>query len=209
MIKTVLFDFDMTLVDSIYAITRGLNKMADHFNLRRVNESDTRRVMSLEAKEFWKTLWGYEDPAWRDFFIKAVSGKEKNYLEIAPGAVELLARLKKYGFSLGLATNRDNAWQALASIGLAGFFDTAVGAGDVTNGKPAPDMILLALNQLGADPGQTILIGDSVYDMQAAVKADIRGLGLLDGGTDRDALIAAGAWQVRQSLTDLNDIFNF
>lgn len=209
MVRTVIFDFDMTLVDSIYAITRGLNKMAEHFNLRPVDENDTRRVMSLEAKDFWKALWGYDDPSWRDFFMKSVAGQEKNYLEITPGAVELLNRLRNSGFGLGLATNRDNAWYALASIGLAKYFDTAVGSRDVPHGKPAPDMLFMAMNQMGADPGQTVYIGDSPYDMQAAAKAGVRAVGVLEGGTSREELLAAGAWQVRPTLNDLNDILNF
>ena len=209
MVRTVIFDFDMTLVDSIYAITRGLNKMAEHFNLRRVDESDTRRVISLEAKEFWKALWGREDPAWRDYFVTAVAGQEKNYLEVAPGAVDLLRRLKDEGFGVGLATNRDNAWYALGAIGLAKYFDTAVGSRDVPRGKPSPDMILMAMEQMGASPGQTIYVGDSPYDMQAASKAGIRAVGVLEGGTSRADLLAAGAWQVRPTLSDLDDILNF
>ena len=209
MVRTIIFDFDMTLVDSIYAITRGLNKMAEHFNLRQVDENDTRRVMSLEAKDFWKTLWGYDDPAWRDYFVKAVAGQEKNYLEVSPGAVELLRRLRNKGFGVGLATNRDNAWYALASIGLAKYFDTAVGSRDVSRGKPSPDMLLLAMNQMGADPGQTVYIGDSPYDMEAASKAGVRAVGVLEGGTSREDLLAAGAWQVRPTLNDLDDILNF
>lgn len=208
MFRTVIFDFDMTLVDSIYAITRGLNKMAAHFNLPAVDESDTRRVMSLEAKDFWKTLWGRDDPAWREYFLQAVAGQEKNYLEVAPGAVELLARLRNAGVGLGLATNRDNAWQALASVGLAQYFDTAVGSGDVPRGKPSPDMIFMAMNQMGADPGQSVYIGDSIFDMRAATGAGIKAVGVTEGGTSEEDLLAAGAWRTRPTLKDLDDILN-
>ncbi|MDR2945789.1 MAG: HAD family hydrolase [Candidatus Adiutrix sp.] len=209
MVRTVLFDFDMTLVDSIYAITRGLNTMAEHFNLRRVDESDTRRVMSLAAADFWTALWGDNDPAWGEYFLKAVAGQEKKYLDIAPGAVELLTRLKSEGFGLGLATNRDNAWYALASIGLAKFFDTAVGTRYVPHGKPAPDMIFLALSQMGVSPGQAMYVGDSATDMQAASRAGVRAVGILEGGASKEELLAAGAWQVRPTLNDLDDILNF
>lgn len=208
MAQTVIFDFDMTLVDSIYAITRGLNKMAQHFNLRPVDESDTRRVLSLEAKDFWQNLWGHHDEAWNDFFLSSVAGQEKNYLEITPGAEEVLKRLKNTGIGLALATNRDNAWAALASIGLAHYFDSAVGSGDVAHGKPAPDMLLMVMDQMNAEPGHTLYIGDAPFDMEAASRAGIRGVGVLEGGATREELVRAGAWQVRESLRDLDDILN-
>ncbi|MDL2259755.1 HAD family hydrolase [Deltaproteobacteria bacterium OttesenSCG-928-K17] len=205
MVQTVIFDFDMTLVDSIYAITRGLNKMAAHFNLRQVDDSDTRRVMSLPPKDFWSTLWGPHDEAWTDYFLKHVAAEEGDYLEPAPGATDLLSRLRAEGKSLGLATNRHDAWGALASVGLGKYFDTAIGAGDVAEGKPAPDMLLAIMEQMQSDPGETVFIGDSVSDMQAAVRAGIRGAGVTDGGTSREDLLKAGAWQVRQNLSELSD----
>lgn len=204
--KTVIFDFDMTLVNSIYAITRGLNKMADHFGLTPVDENDTRRVMSLESREFWINLWGEYNPEWNDYFVEEVADREKHYLEITPGTVELLEKVKKADMNLALATNRDNAWAALTSIDLAHYFDTAVGSGDVPRGKPAPDMINLILDQLKADPGKTIMVGDSPYDMQAAVAAGVRAVGVLEGGNTRRDLMEAGAWQVRDTLRDINGI---
>ncbi len=204
--RTVIFDFDLTLVDSVSAITRGLNKMAEHFDLPRVTEADTRRVMSLEAGDLWASLWGRYDPAWNDYFLSVVAKQEKDYLDLVPGARELLAKIKDAGLGLALATNRDNAWGALGSIGLASFFDTAVGSGDVPRGKPAPDMLLMVMDQMGADPSQTIYVGDAVFDMQAARRAGIRGVGLLEGGTPREDLVKAGAWRVRDSLSDLGDI---
>jgi HAD superfamily hydrolase (TIGR01509 family) len=181
--------------------------MAAHFHLPQVTESEVLRVLHLESRELWSRLWGSYDEAWADFFIRKMAAEEKYYLEISPGAVDLLRRLKKNGLGLGLATNRDRPWEALASVGLAPYFDTAVGALDVARGKPAPDMLLLALEQLRADPGQTLYIGDAPTDMAAAARAGLRGVGLLEGaGLDRADLLAAGAWQIRSTLPDLADL---
>lgn len=206
MAQTVILDFDMTLVDSIRAITRGLNKIAERFGLRHVNAGDTRRVISLPAKSFWSALWGRYEEEWSRYFLAEVSKEEKNYLEITPGAKELLRDLKAAGIQVALATNRDDAWRALASIDLAGYFDTAVGSLDVPRGKPAPDMLLLVMEQLRAEPGRCIYIGDSAFDMEAAAAAGIRAIGLTQGGLDRAALLAAGAWQVRDKLAESRDL---
>ena len=206
--KTVIFDFDMTLVDSICAITRGLNLMATHFGLAAVNEDDTRRVICLESSEFWSNLWGEYNPEWNDFFLKEVAHQEKDYLKIMPGATALLTELKAAGVKLALATNRNNAWAALAAINLAHYFDTAVGVSDVAKGKPAPDMINLVLTRLQADPARTIMVGDAVYDIRAAVAAGVRAVGVLGGGGDRDRLMEAGAWQVCDNLEAVGDILS-
>jgi HAD superfamily hydrolase (TIGR01509 family) len=205
MLRTVIIDFDLTLVDSIDAITRGLNQMADHFGLRRVDANDTRRVMSLAVREFWSTLWGDYDDAWEEFFLREVDRNESQYLVIYPGVVEFLEKAKAAGLSLGLATNRGNAWSALTAVGLAAYFDAAVGSGDVARGKPAPNMLLMALNRLGADAASTIYVGDAVFDMEAAARAGIRGVGLTEGGTSREDLSKAGAWQVRDKFRDLDE----
>lgn len=207
MFQTVIFDYDMTLVDSLYAITRGLNKMAVHFGLPTVDEEDTRRVMSLDPNDFWRNLWGYYDEAWNDYFVAEVNGEEAVHLKIASGAEELLAKLKSEGRSIGLATNRYNAWGALTAIGLAMYFDAAVGSDEVPRGKPSPDVLLVAISKLKADPATTLYVGDAKVDMQAAAAAGIRGVGLLTGGVSKEELTEAGAWQVRHDIQDLSRLF--
>lgn len=192
----------MTLVDSVRAITRGLNKIAERFGLRIVDENDTRRAMSLEATDLWSAVWGHYDERWGEYFLAEVAKDEKNYLEIVPGAEELLMDVKAAGMQVALATNRDDAWKALAAINLANYFDAAVGCLDVPRGKPAPDMLFLVMEQLKAVPEHCVFIGDSLFDMRAARDAGIRAIGLTQSGETREDLIAAGAWQVRDRLSE-------
>ncbi|MGL4209822.1 MAG: HAD family hydrolase, partial [Candidatus Adiutrix sp.] len=82
------------------------------------------------------------------------------------------------------------------------YFDTAVGVDDVSCGKPSPEMLILALDNLKADPAQTIYVGDALCDMKAAKAAGIKGLALKQSGSTDEDLIKAGAWQVRETLND-------
>ena len=207
-IRHVILDFDMTLVNSLFAITRGLNRMAGHFGLKNVTEAEVMTVMHLECQAMWSGLWGAYDPVWYDFFIAHMAGEEKNYLTVVPGAVDFLRDLKKKRLSLALATNRDRPWEALAAVGLAPYFDSAVGAMEVAYGKPAPDMLYLVMERLQADPNLTIFIGDSPSDMTAAARAGVRGVGLLEGGGNSDELLAAGAWLVLAGLSDLAGLWS-
>ncbi|MDR2725284.1 MAG: HAD family hydrolase, partial [Candidatus Adiutrix sp.] len=127
---------------------------------------------------------------------------------LAPGAIDLLNDLKKKGLSLALATNRDRPWEALASVGLAPYFDSAVGAMEVLRPKPAPDMLRLVMERLQADPDQTIFVGDAPSDMTAAARAGVRGVGILEGGGNPEELQAAGAWQIKAALPDLADLWS-
>ena len=208
MIRHVILDFDMTLVNSLLAITRGLNRLARHFSLKEVTEAEVRRVMHLECQAMWSGLWGAYDPAWHDFFITQMAGEEKSSLAVVPGARELLRDLKKKGLSLALATNRDRPWEALVAVGLAPYFDSAVGALEVASGKPAPDMLLLVMERLQADPDQSIFVGDAPSDMTAAARAGLRGVGLLEGVGSSDELLDAGAWLVLAALSDLAGLWN-
>jgi HAD superfamily hydrolase (TIGR01509 family) len=207
MIRHVILDFDMTLVNSLYAITLGINRLARHFGLKEVTETEVRSVMHLECPAMWRGLWGAYEPAWRDFFVTRMAGEEKKHLTVLPGAAELLRGLKKKGLGLGLATNRDHPWEALASVGLAPYFDSAAGALEVARGKPAPDMLWLVMERLKAVPDQTIFVGDAPSDMAAAARAGVRGVGLLEGGGSPGELLAAGAWQILDALPDLADLW--
>ncbi|MDR2935699.1 MAG: HAD family hydrolase [Candidatus Adiutrix sp.] len=207
MISHVILDFDMTLVNSLQAITLGSNRLARHFGLKEVTEAEVRAVMHLDCQAMWRGLWGAYNPAWHDFFITTMAGEEKIHLTALPGAADLLRRLKKMGLGLGLATNRDRPWEALASVGLAPYFDSAAGALEVARAKPAPDMLWLVMERLGAAPDQTIFVGDAPSDMAAAARAGVRGVGLLEGGGDAGELLAAGAWRILAALPELADLW--
>ena len=208
MFRTVIFDLDLTLIDSAATITFGVNELAKHFKLPLKSKAEVVAAMSLSNDNLWQQLWGYTDPVWTKHFLDIVSQVEKDTLELMPGAEDLLFDLKRKGLRLALATNRTTPWRSLVTINLAKYFDTAVGAGDVLKGKPEPDMLLSALRQTGSLANQSVYIGDAPSDMLAAQAASMRAIGVLTGGHNRDDLISAGAWQVRQSVSDLRDLLD-
>ena len=208
MFRTVIFDLDLTLINSAATITFGVNELAKHFHLPLKSKAEVVAAMSLSNDDIWQQLWGYKDPAWTKHFLDIVSRVEKDTLEIMPGAEALLVALKQKGLRLALATNRTTPWSSLVTVNLAKYFDTAVGSGDVLKGKPEPDMLLSALRQTGSLANQSVYIGDAPGDMQAAQAACMRAIGVLTGGHNRDDLISAGAWQVRQTISDIRDLLD-
>lgn len=92
------------------------------------------------------------------------------------GVEETLRGLREAGFRLGIATNGEGfSVEAMARVlGVDHLFDVILGAGDVKEAKPAPDMILLACERTGVAPGETVFAGDMLDDMQAGKVAGVR-----------------------------------
>ncbi len=79
-----------------------------------------------------------------------------------------------------------------------------VNSSDVEESKPAPDIFELALEKSGASPDETVAVGDSVWDIEAASAAGVRTVAVLTGGAyDEEALKAAGAVEVYESCAAL------
>jgi HAD superfamily hydrolase (TIGR01509 family) len=208
MLTAIIFDFDMTLVDSLEACAVGANLLADRYGLPRKTEAEVLKALSLPTKAFWACLWGKFEPEWAQYFVAEVVPQVAHLTRLFPDTEEILAAAKRRGHLLGIATNRSNPWHDLAGLGLAKWFDTAVGASDVPRPKPEPDMILTALRQLGVEASKAIYVGDSPSDMACAKGAGVKALGLLQGGATAQELSESGASVVRASLGESRDTLN-
>jgi beta-phosphoglucomutase family hydrolase len=90
-----------------------------------------------------------------------------------PGAVELLQSLRKHGVKMAIASSTpiENIRLITSSLGIANCFQTIVTGHDVTEGKPSPQVFLLAAQRLGVKPGNCVVIEDAVAGVTAARKA--------------------------------------
>ena len=120
-----------------------------------------------------------------------------DHAEALPGAPELLRALRARGVATALASSAkpDELARYLPSLGGAGAVDAIVTAQDVPTTKPAPHIFAVALSRLGA-PSRALVVGDTVYDVEAAGKLGLPCVCLLTGGIERGTLLAAGAARV-------------
>jgi phosphoglycolate phosphatase-like HAD superfamily hydrolase len=81
--------------------------------------------------------------------------------------------------------------------------DEATSAGDVSQSKPAPDLVEVALDKVGLDPGEAVFVGDAVWDAQACQRAGVACVGVLSGGISRAELLDAGAVRVYQDAAEI------
>jgi HAD superfamily hydrolase (TIGR01509 family) len=121
-----------------------------------------------------------------------------------PGAPDLLISLDDRGLSWAIATSsrRDQVGRSVAALRLPRE-PTIVDGSHVEHAKPAPDLLLLASRELGVEPTACWYVGDSTWDMLAAVAAGMTAIGVSTGWASADDLWGAGASRVVASLHQL------
>jgi HAD superfamily hydrolase (TIGR01509 family) len=205
-----LFDLDGTLIDSVYQHVIAWREALSGADIdlsvwrihRRIGMSGGLFVAAL-IRETGITL----SEADADSLQKAHATE---YLKLAdsvrplPGAAELLATLTARGVRWAIATSgrRLTAQAALDLLGLPP--DTPMITRDVVaHAKPDPDLFLAAAALLETDPRHCYVVGDSVWDLLAARRAQAIGVGLMSGGYGREELERAGAYRVYADPADL------
>jgi HAD superfamily hydrolase (TIGR01549 family) len=138
---------------------------------------------------------------------------EKEYDELIDqtrlfeGARELLAALRDRGVTVALASSSipKHAEHAFDLLDAERLTDTATTAEDAEESKPHPELVDEALSRVGdgVGAGRACLVGDSVWDVEAAARAGVPAYGLLAGGYGRAELEEAGAVAVYDDVADL------
>jgi HAD superfamily hydrolase (TIGR01509 family) len=205
-----IFDLDGTLIDSVYqhvlawreALERAGTQLSVWRIHRRIGMSGGLLVNAL-LRETGREMSTADAERLQQFHAEAYK-KFVGQVRPLPGAVDLLAYLAKSGVPHGIATSgrMDSAGPALKSLGVSS--DLPVITRDqVRYAKPDPDLFLAAADRLGVSIHDSIVVGDSVWDLLAARRARALGIGLLSGGYGQEELERAGAYRVYQDPQDL------
>ena len=127
--------------------------------------------------------------------------------EVRPlaGARELIEDLKRTDHRVVLASSAkpDEVDHYLDLLDARELADAWTTSGDVENTKPAPDLVTSALEKIGGGPA--VMVGDSVYDCEAAANADVETIAVLTGGFSDSELIKSGARIVFASIVELRE----
>ncbi|MCK0195588.1 HAD-IA family hydrolase [Ancylobacter sp. 6x-1] len=209
-VKLILFDCDGTLVDSQNVIVNAMLRAYEAMGMTPPSRQKMLSVVGLslvkamhrlgddaagypaeELAEHYKVAFHAQraEPGFEEPLFPGIGGM----LEILCGREDVL---------LGLATGKSQRGVAavLAHHGLEGRFVT-IQTADTAPSKPHPGMVLQAMEETGIGPQDTVLIGDTSYDMVMARSADAHAVGVTWGYHPRDLLRQSGA----QHLVDAAD----
>ncbi|HME55943.1 MAG TPA: HAD family phosphatase [Candidatus Lokiarchaeia archaeon] len=127
-------------------------------------------------------------------------------IQLFEGVTNVFTALKRAGKRICIASSNNNLAieKIINQFQLEHLVDGFIGLDDIVRGKPDPEMIVKSAVKLDLDPGDCIVIGDSIYDIQASIAARARcAIGVLTGTTATESLKNAGAIAVLQSVKEL------
>ncbi|PZU59072.1 MAG: haloacid dehalogenase [Sphingobium sp.] len=199
--RLAIFDCDGTLVDSQHSICAAMTRA---FETVKLTPPDRAAILSVVGLSLPLAIARLLPEAEADFHAHLSDHYKAAFHTLrAQGAVseplyegiaDLIADLDAQGWLLGVATGKSDRGLSLclAHHGIADRFVTLQTA-DRHPSKPHPSMIDQAMADAGASPGTTVMIGDTSFDMEMAVNARVRGIGVGWGYHRPDMLIDAGA----------------
>ena len=176
-INTVLFDFDGTIMDTYEVIISSWQHTFKTIDgkerpvseiLKTIGEPLDYTIANLyPAADIGEVLEIYRSYH-RDNFGERI--------KLFPGMKELLCSLKDKGYKLGLVTSRltNTTMEGLEKYEIKEYFDVVITADDTTKHKPDPEPINTALEKLGARRGESIMVGDTNYDILCAKNAGVK-----------------------------------
>jgi len=202
----VVLDVDGTLVDSNYHHTVCWGRAFEHVGVRvplwrihrAIGMGGDKLVAEVAGEDVEREHGDAVRERWEQEYDRVI-GETR----LLPGAKELLAALQERHVDVALASSSipQHAQHAFDLLDADELADTATTSEDAEESKPDPELVEEALSRLGS--GASCVVGDSVWDVEAAERAGVPAYGVLTGGTGRAELLDAGARAVFRDAEEL------
>lgn len=197
MIKTLLFDFDGTIANSLPTVGAAVLETLKEFGQYDHTLEEMSKCIGPPLEHSFTVFFGLsEADCPRAIAIyREHHGKLIDRYAAYDGVSDALRELKKHGFTLAVATSKweQNARDILAMHGTLELFDLVGGGVDgVRSGKE--EVVRYVLDTLGATADESLMIGDRLYDVEGASALGLRTLGVLWGFGSKEELEDAGAF---------------
>ncbi len=207
MFKYILFDFDGTIYNTVEGITKCVQYAAEKQGFH-IDPADLRSFVGPPLIPKYMSYFGMtEAQAWQ-----ALMDFRERYVPVGvyesepfPGVGDMLDTLIRAGKTLAISTSKPEreTRRLLERSGLTDKFKAVAGGpadgADITK----PDAVRLAMRLIGADAGKTVLVGDTVYDVEGAHEVGIPCLAVGYGYGKPEELIGAGADYFVEKLEDI------
>jgi phosphoglycolate phosphatase len=182
--QALIFDLDGTLIDSALDVCASVNRVLAGMGRRELTLEESKDMIGWGGRVLLEKALAKTGDAGTpedtdhalEAFLTTYADHPADHTTVFPGVIEALESLKAVGVKMAICTNKPMATTTpvLEAMGLNGFFDV-VSCGDaVPHKKPDGRHVLHCVEQLGATPETTIMVGDSENDIRAAIDAGVR-----------------------------------
>lgn len=226
MLKAVIFDFDGVIADTEPIHLGAFQRTLHGLGMLLTEEDYYSRYLAYDDKTFFRRFLRDRDYEHDDRLIaELIERKSGHYEELIKGNIEILPGVRGFidkiagrcRMAIGSGAMRSEIVDILEFAGIRGYFEVIVGAEDIENCKPAPDVYLEVLKRLNArsstegaiSAGECLVIEDSVPGIKAALSAGMKCLAVTNSYTAEEL---SRAHMVRESLSgvgihDLKGLF--
>ncbi len=210
-VRAVFFDLDGTLVDSLDDLTDAVNYMLTGLGRPEAATAEIRSLLGKGARNLVQRILGTADAAlieqgltsFLEYNCSHIADKSKLY----PGAREALEMLAARNISLAAISNKNEALSKLIleALRIDSFFDIICGGDTFEEMKPSPLPLLKVVEHFAVPASCTVMVGDSINDVQAGIRAGITTIGCSWGYGNQEELreanyVAASCHEVAQLL---------
>ncbi len=208
-IKLLVFDWDGTLMDSEVQIVTCMQAAIADLSLEPRSADQVKNIIGLGLHEAVTALYPQAD----DSLVVAMADRYRDHWlagyqqsPLFPGVEETLQFLKGEGFQLAVATGKGRRGldKVLSETGLTALFD-ATRCSDETRSKPHPLMLEQIMSELRIAPEQTLMIGDTEYDMEMACNAQAHPVAVSYGVHEWERLQRHAPLTCLDRITELSD----
>ena len=209
-LKLIVFDWDGTLMDSIERIVASMQAASRDVGIDVPADDEVKEIIGLGLREALSTLFPHCEQEthtllterYRQHFVYESTVATRLF----EGVPEMLTRLNNSGYTLAIATGkaRRGLDKVLDETNLHHFFE-ATRCADETRSKPHPQMLFEIMNTTGAEAHQTLMIGDTEFDLAMAQAAGVKGLGVSYGVHSKTRLLDQGAIGCIDEIREIDD----
>lgn len=184
--KTVLFDLDGTLIDSLPLIKATYRRVFETMEIP-WDDGKVMETIGIPLIKIAEQFAGEKAEHFFNLYLKYQNEKHDDYIKLFPGTFETLNEIKSRGYTIGIVTSkrRETAKRAVELTRIDSLINILIAFEDVKAHKPEPEPVLKAMQSLTAAPEKTMYVGDSWYDIMAGKCAGVATVGVTWGMADR------------------------
>lgn len=202
--KHYFFDLDGTLLNTVELIYQNFCQTCARYTGKEIARDEVLKYIGIPLLQQMKIYCGDRSDDEMEEILSFHRSYQRQifreYLEIYPGVGETLELLSSRAETMAVVTsrNRESLIEYLEYFHLDTFFDLIVSPENTVRHKPAPDPLLYAIDQLAAEPRESLFVGDADFDILCGNRAGVDTAFALWGPNDPAMLEGQPSWQLEK-----------